>query len=144
MSSLIEIQIERAIEILNLDSNDIVRLEMQQTEQLIEVAKTRFVEGNPRAWWLSLRVPYQIAAQDTSSGAPSLMKHWAIDEPFCWLVPEVEDGSYPVYQTTVPIVEKLLSQCRFFEYYLLNKPLDLLLIENDHNQIIVAQYIANR
>jgi hypothetical protein len=89
------------------------------------------------------RVPHRIAEQEALSGTPSLVTHWAIDEPFCWFVPEVEDDPYPVYQTTVPIVEKILSQCSFFEYYLLNKPLDLLLIENDHNQIIVAQYIAN-
>lgn len=143
MSSTVEVEIEQAIETLSLDQQAIVRIEPEQAEQIIQAAKARFVEGNPRTWWLSLRVPYRVAEQEASSGTPSLMKHWGIDEPFCWLVPETEDGSYPVYQTTIPIVERILSQCSFFEYYLLNKSLDLLLIENDHNQIIVAQYMAN-
>ena len=49
------------------------------------------------------------------------MRHWTGEKPSCWLVPETEEGSYPVYQTIVPVAEKLLSECSFFEYYLLNK-----------------------
>lgn len=88
MSSTVEAEVEQAIETLNLSQEAIVRLEPQQAEQLIQAAKARFVEGNPRAWWLRLRVPYRIAEQEASSGVPSLMKHWAIDEPFCWFVPD--------------------------------------------------------
>jgi hypothetical protein len=143
MSTACKAEIELAIKILRLNQESIVRLRAQQAEQIIQVAKARFVEGNPRSWWLSLRVPCRIVGQDASSGVPSLIRHWASDESFCWFVPEVEDGSYPVYETTVPIVERILSECSFFEYYLLNRPLDRLLIENDHNQIVIAQYTEN-
>lgn len=143
MSGTVDAEIEQAIKTLNLGQGCISRLGAQQAEQIIQKAKARFVEGNPRSWWLSLRVPCRIVEQDASSGAPSLMRHWASDESFCWFVPEVEDGSYPVYETTVPIVERILSECGFFEYYLLNRPLDRLLVENDHNQIVIAQYTEN-
>lgn len=143
MSGTVDAEIEQAIKTLKLGQESISRLDAQQAERIIQKAKARFVEGNPRSWWLSLRVPCRIVGQDASSGAPSLMRHWASAESFCWFVPEVEDGSYPVYETTVPIVERILSECSFFEYYLLNRPLDRLLIENDHNQVVIAQYTEN-
>src|SRR5262245_58422704 len=135
----IEKQITDVINELSLEPTQIRRLHPEEGAQIIQAAHHKFVEGRPRSWWLSLKVPYTAIEYAYASGFRHLAEHWQSKDINCWFIPETEEAELPVYETTIDVLPRLLEECSFFEYYVLNKDCSLLIIESDHNQVITAQ-----
>lgn len=140
----IEKQIEAAIRQLGLSDQEIKRLPPSRAMGIVEHARQKLVNGQPRAWWLSLREPCTVIDYPDASGCKHLTEHWFHPDPFCWFIPETEKTDLPVYEAEVAILPRLLSECSFFEYYLVSKDYSFLLIENDHNQIIASGLLGPR
>lgn len=134
----IEREIEANAVTLELSAEAFHRVGSLEAAEVIRNARERFVAGNPRSWWMSLKVQPRCYAYPDSEGYRHLGEHWTSASEKCWLIPETEEPQLPVYSTELKVVARLLAECSFFEYYLLSVDQSLLLIENDHNEIIVA------
>jgi hypothetical protein len=101
---------------------------------VVEKARAAFVKGNPRVWWLGLSRPFTTvdsssrAVQDVLPASPERL----------WLIAEDDSNDLPVYEVTAEEVELIRKNCPAFEYYVLDKGLNWLVIENDHDEFIVC------
>ena len=111
------------------------RVPGREAEQIVCMARSHFVDGNPRSWWLSPKLPFQ----QFSSERFSLIEILPSKSGPCWLVPETETAALPVFEVAADKVESILAGSSYFEYYLLAHDLSWLLIESDHNIYYVCQ-----
>lgn len=107
--------------------------------EIISEAMERFVEGNPRVWWLSLKTPIKRTAckKDCCHYLPE--KLHAYTDPL-YFIPETESlEPMPVYKLTHAQILQLIPDCPFFEYYIVSTDFQSLLIETEHAQLIEAR-----
>jgi hypothetical protein len=139
--------IRNAINKLGLREAEFSKCDTVESAKLASIAKERFVIGNPRVWWLGFSPPYQSHSYDKPDEWKARLNA-AIPEGTkkCWLIgePDSDTTPYTVYVTDTSKVAEVLSQCRFFEYYLVDPNLNWIIADTDHNQLIVAQPIAPR
>jgi len=128
----IEQWIEDATASLGLNAR---RLSTSDARVVTSRARSKFVVGNPRVWWLSLRPPWQVLSSEdrnTSDVFPSCPAK-------ILLVPETEIDEPPVYELSPVDIDGLLGSCPFFEYYVLAPDLSWIVVESDHNQFFVCE-----
>lgn len=113
-------------------------LDAEEARQVLTTAKSLFVRGNPRSWWLSLKAPAQAFEYPDATGYLHLADHLTGSGPRFWFIPELEVDELPVFDAELHAVAELLRESPFFEYYVLSKDYRQLLIENDLNQILVV------
>lgn len=111
----------------------------EESRQVVATAKELFVRGNPRSWWLSLKIPAQAIEYPNATGYLHLSDHLPGAGQRFWFVPELETAELPVFDAELDAVANLLRESPFFEYYILTKDYRQLLIENDHNQVLLAR-----
>jgi len=97
-----------------------------------------FVVGDPRAWWLSLKLPARQVEVPPGSGFDYLRGAWPIGHSRAYFIPEDETGKYRVLDATLDGVVRLLQDCPFFEFYVVAKDFSWLLAESDHNVLWVC------
>jgi len=131
--------LESAVQTLGLASEVFVRRPAADAEQIVKKARDTFVKNNPRVWWLSLAQPALYFEYPRGDGPQHLVDHIPGDEARCWFIPETEELEWPVYDAEVSHLAAILGECPFFEYYLVGKDVDWLIVENDHNQLVLAR-----
>jgi hypothetical protein len=127
----VEVWIEKAAIKLGIN---IERLEKQAAYAIVNSVKTRYVRGNPRSWWLGLALPftkYDSSESSLSSVLPAI-------DGSVFFIPEIDTVDLPVYQLRAAILEPLLAECPYFEYYVAGGMLEWLVIESDHNVFYVC------
>jgi hypothetical protein len=129
--------IRRLIQELSL-TRQLRELDFEEARQVLATAKELFVRGSPRSWWLSLKAPAQAFAYPDATGYLHLADHLTGAGARFWFIPELEVDELPVFDAELGAVAELLRESPFFEYYVLSKDYRQLLIENDHNQVLVV------
>jgi hypothetical protein len=110
------------------------KMSVQESAAIVNRGKDKFVFGNPRSWWLSLKVvPEQHSSGDT------VISSFVSDGSLGWFIPETENERLPVYRLSAKEAEWLIQECPFFEYYFLNEGFSILVIENDHDEFLVCR-----
>jgi hypothetical protein len=107
----------------------------EEARELVRQARAIFVEGDPRVWWLGLKLPFkQFPANQMqlSDVLPS-------SEGSCWLFPETDANEFGVYEIDARNVESVLQECAYFEYYVLARNLSWLVAESDHSLVFVCE-----
>ena len=105
------------------------RLAEREASLIIDALQSRYIKGNPRAWWESLALPYSqfdSKAVRLSSVLPTLSEN-------IYLIPESPKNNGPVYEVDAASLEALLNDCPYFEYSVTNGDRSWLLMESDHN-----------
>src|SRR5580704_401088 len=74
-----------------------------------------------------------------TEGFAHLREHVPAGEERCLFIPEIDAGMepLPVYDCSVDAVVAILSRCFLFEYYVVGKGTDWIVIDTDHGQHIV-------
>lgn len=127
----IEEWIEAAIQ---NDAIEISRLPVEEAQTIVATAIGRFVNGNPRSWWMDLAVP----CQRHDSAVASLSAILRPAEMIVYLIPETESESLPAYRGKIIDFDRLIQGCPFFEYYIVPPDMQWLLTESDHNQYVTC------
>jgi hypothetical protein len=123
---------------LELAPGQLRRLDDATAAEVVRRARERFVAGDPDVWWLSLRLPA------TSHPAPSdpdddVRALFPVAVERCFFLPAPGTGAAPlVYELEAEALMPLLGELPFFEYYVLDPDFRWLLVETDHNEILVA------
>ena len=124
---------------LNLSRDDFRQCEPELAREVVGAAKETFVTGNPRSWWLSLKYSFESFDYPDAQGFSKITQHLPKDVKKCWLIPETEEPDLPVFDVAAHRIVEILTRCSLFEYYLVGKEYDWILLENDHNQIIFSR-----
>jgi len=136
--------VEEAINLLQVSPEELQEWDALEVLPLIHELRRRFVNGNPRAWWLSLRGPFTTYIidnhYDISGSVDYLEGLLPSKESFYLFIPENETGEYKVFQATLGAIQNILLECPFFEYYLLPLHLSWLLCENDHHGEVIVSW----
>jgi hypothetical protein len=138
-------QIKEAIKTLELSDNEIRLCRKDEGDAVFTKAKNTFVNDDPRVWWLSLAHPYKSYYFEDSKGFERLGEYIPNNEESFWFIPELEeDEIQQVFETTVDTLIKVIGECIGFEYNLVSKNFDWLIVENDHNEILVVTLTDNK
>jgi hypothetical protein len=101
---------------------------------IVAQAREKFVDGDPRVWWLSLKVPATVL----DSAHRSFMDVVPNSTERAWFIPEDDTTDLPVYDVTPDEVELLRMNCPLFEYNVVDKLFRWMIVENDHDQFIIC------
>jgi hypothetical protein len=132
----IELEVQQAISNLGLSPDRARQCDPDTAGRIVKRAEATFVAERSSIWWHSLRHPAEYFEYPDSSGHKHVAEHAPVGEKDCWFIPETEGPSLPVFDVELAVIEQILDECQLFEYYLVGKRCDWLIVENDHNQII--------
>lgn len=131
-------EVEAALQRLDAPASAFVRCSDDVAAEIIQNALANFVLGNPRVWWLSLKHPRLTVYFPDGRGFEHLLEYVPPAQKRCWFIPETGKASLPVFDAEVEYIPRVLRKCPFFEYYLVGHGFDWLIVENDHNEVIVS------
>lgn len=139
MQNEIEEELDKALDNLRVPIEAFRKCAPEQAKRIVKTAMDKFVINNPRAWWMSLKHPYEYFDYFDGRGFEDLIRYVLEGNEKCWFVPETEAEYALVFDADVNCISRVLGECFRFEYYLVGKQFDWLIIENDHNQVIVCR-----
>lgn len=101
---------------------------------IVDQARSRFVNGSPRSWWMSLSTPAWIISSLDRRLTEVVPSHPAR----CWLIGETEMDDKPVFEIEVKDAATIIDASPYFEYYLVGVDYSWLLAESDHNEFYLC------
>ena len=112
----------------------ISKLPREQAQELLDETRAKFLQDNPRAWWMALKVkPTSLS----SEGRPLSMVV-PVTAADLFFIPEIDEEALPVYRAQLARLERLIEECPFFEYYVVAPGKQWLLVESDHNEYFLC------
>ncbi|WMS86585.1 DUF6756 family protein [Pleionea litopenaei] len=94
-----------------------------------------------RIWlWEAIEEPY--ASYQPDDGIEELNSLLCHSDTY-WFIASDEDGKYWVLEGTGEAIVSVLSETRYFEYYITNKEISWLICENHHGVMVLKGPIAS-
>ncbi|HEV7747815.1 MAG TPA: DUF6756 family protein [Pyrinomonadaceae bacterium] len=137
--NFIEKQLYQAVNTLALPSDKFTKCNPATARNVVERVEETFVLDRKQFWWMSLKHPFESFDYSDGFGFEDLMRHVPRGDTRCWFIPESEEEHPLVFDAEVTSITAILAECSYFEYYLVGKRFDWLIVENDHNQVIVSR-----
>ena len=137
--SEIEAEIDDAVRAAGIEAGRWRKLPLEQAREICLAVRSRFVDGDPRAWWLTLKRPFESHSLPQGDGFRVIQTYVPVADERCLLIPDTDEADFPVYEVAVSDVSQVLSECQYFEYYLVGERLDWLVTETEHNAVIVVR-----
>ena len=131
-------EITAAVKHLRLTTLDVQALAPSEANAIVDRAMRKFVIGNPRSWWLSLAVQHETLTEPVRHELNGLRALVPTSVERCYFVPETGTSAYMVFDAKIDCLGGILNECQFFEYYVIDRDYQWLLIETDHNTIVKA------
>ena len=130
-------EIDAAIKSLDIDPSSFVRLNREQNENLYQRLLEKFVaSGNRRWWWEDFKLP-KYDFEEHPNRIEQLRSILVEIKEKVWFMPEDDEYDfYPIYESEPAVIPDILSECFFFEYYIISKQENWLICENHHNHLI--------
>jgi len=130
-------EIDAAIKSLDIDPSSFVRLNREQNENLYQRLLKKFVaSGNRRWWWEDFKLP-KYNFEEHPNRIEQLRSILVEIKEKVWFMPEDDEYDfYPIYESEPAVIPDILSECFFFEYYIISKQENWLICENHHNHLI--------
>jgi len=135
---LIWAQLRDAIEHAAVGGHCVRLCNRESANDIVVRAMTAFVNGSPRAWWLALKYRPTVYSYPNADGVSKLDRHVPDAGARYWLILETEEIDKPVVETDVHAAQVLLQDMAFVEYYLVDSKFEWLLLENDHNEVLIV------
>lgn len=135
----IEIEIDRVIA-SHFPATKIERLPSDEARVILTDLHRSFLTGNPSPLWQGLRSKASSVSYQKSEWAEKVLAVCErLDLREGWLILESDSDQYPVYRFfDARDVVRLLSECSFVEFYLVDLELRSLVADTDHNELLVA------
>jgi hypothetical protein len=130
--------ISSAINVLDLSQEDILEQPVNKSEKLRASIKDVFLDVADPQWWWEHLIGEQWAqeVEDAWKYLPVICPNEKV-----WFIPLDEHGS-AIYESTPNVISRVLGESPAFEYALVGKGLDWILIENHHNYLIGCGHVV--
>lgn len=131
--------VKEAIENLNLNSEEIEELKFSDLKKIVKNIMTKFINGNPRVWWLSFKLPFKSYPIDDTLGNIDYLDRLlpSKESSYLWIL-DNEEQNYHIFNATLNSIKSIILECPYFEYYITPHNLNWLLVENDHGEVIIT------
>lgn len=106
------------------------------SNDLINKIKSKFVIGNPRVWWLDFLKEPVIYSYNTKFLYEKIIIFFD-ETTIVWIV--IEDDINILLLTSIHNFLKIVAECSYFEYNIINLELTKLVCENEHDQLLVIE-----
>ena len=140
-----EFRIELENTIKNLGIHD---YHVDRSEEIVSEIKDIYVNGNPRAWWLSLKHRKYVFSYTDNSGYKNIsqivckqLNESKVINKHIFLIADEDNEQMYVYNIPLYSLPEIIENCRYFEYYVADHELSWLICENDHGDLIVCATI---
>lgn len=130
-------EIQNAIGNLGLSEKDIKLLDEITGERIFNDCLNYFVKSGDRRWWWEDFKQLSFSFRETAK--PFELLNNIIPETgrnVWFIVEDVNEPYYPVYDTKPEIIKDIIGECFGFEYYIIDKNKEWLICENHHNKLI--------
>lgn len=121
-----------AIDLFEL-KDEVVEIRDRQKDRLITDIMRKFVVGNPRVWWLAFKKTPKNFSFDDEFQYKRINNFFDNDEQ-CYFIIELD--SIHIFKASVRNIIRIIGECSFFEYYVLDLGLDKLLCETEHGDLL--------
>lgn len=116
---------------------------VENSAEIMSKIKNKYVEGNPRAWWLSLKNKVEtIPYEDNSAykNIPALIKgrYPETISSIVYFIADEDNESLYLYRIPLEKLTLIIEECRYFEYYIVSSELSWMVCENDHGELILC------
>lgn len=132
MEDLKYIEIKKAIKYLEIADS----FRELNDDRLLEKIKNIFVVGDPRVWWLSFKNKPDLLTSNDEEEYLELTKYFSRDEE-CYFIAELDE--LHIFQSRIDIIVNLISECSFFEYYVIDNRLTKLICETEHGDLLLVK-----
>jgi hypothetical protein len=113
------------------------KLPREAAIQVQREVTARYVKTNsPCTWWWNFSRPVD---ENYDRNTVRLSDIIPTSNGLCWFIPDTEQEWLPVYELEVSQIEKLIDDCPGFEYYIVAKDFNWLLVETHHDQYYVCR-----
>lgn len=120
---------------LRLSANEFRKLDNAQAELVLTDIENKFVEGNPRVWWLSL-----VNTSETTRACDDLSHlNDEVIPASDWYYFIPEESTKSVFVASLKTIKVVLGDCEFMEYYILPSNLNWLFCENEHSECMICR-----
>jgi hypothetical protein len=130
-------EVSNVINALKYTKDQINLLDFKQGELIFKDCLSYFVANGDRRWWwedfknesfdfIDFAIPYDQILRIIPDMAK---KVW-------FMIEDIQDPYYPIYDCYPLVIPKILEQCVGFEYYIIDKNKEWLICENHHNRLI--------
>ena len=96
---------------------------------------TAYVDGEPRAWWASLKEKPTVLQYDGDSGYLHLAELAPSSTRDVWFIVDEDEEKF-IFDAPIQVISEVIKECRFFEYYVVPKDFSWMLAENDHGDLL--------
>mgnify|MGYP006910488542 CR=1 FL=1 len=135
--SFVADEIANAKRLLGLSDTVLGRLSLDDGNAIIAEAESRFVLSQGIIWWWEdLRPPSLSRYCPDGDGWRKLVDLAPCGRSPVWFIAAADD--WPVYESTVGIVQRILGECNGFEFYIVSHDYEWLMGENHHNFLFVS------
>lgn len=132
---------ESALRALAVPPTEVMRASPDAARQIQQEAMKAFVVNNPRAWWMALRHRQASVHFPQGDGHRHLQDYVPASQSRAWFIIETGQAALPVYDVEVASLARIISECQFFEYYLVDRDFEWLICDTDHNELVICRNV---
>lgn len=123
----------------------IAELDKDKSHKLITKASRKFVsDPMKRWWWESLSCDSKTVEYSDDDGLEIIKMNLKGDNSVFLVVTDDEFTPWPVFQGNLDEILELISEQRYFEYFLIGETEDWLIFDNHHNVLVVVGSISKQ
>ena len=135
-------EVKAAIAGLGLQASEASICDETESSRLMGAVQRFFVRGDPAQWWTMLRRVGQVIEYPASDGVRHILSHVPpVSGPVICILDSEGIGPSVALRCSLPVLPRILLECRFCEYYIVDPLMKWMVLENDHNEVIVAHAI---
>lgn len=114
-------------------------LDSSQTTTLTNGVASSFVaNSNKRWWWESLSCPNKTVDYGDEDGLEIIGRNLAGDSTVYLVVTDDEFAPWPVFSGPLDCVLEIISELRYFEYFLVSEDSSWCIFDTHHNSLVIV------
>ncbi|MFJ4456723.1 DUF6756 family protein [Pseudomonas sp. NPDC089392] len=121
----------------------LLRTEPKHKKEVLLKIQSAFIKGNPRAWWTSLISKPKIHTFENNTGYLHLFELVPGPIENVWFIADEDNEEKLLFCLPLKKIPSILEECRYFEYYIVDKQLSWMIAENDHGDLVFCSAPAS-
>jgi len=121
-----------------LDGLGIVEYTVKDSLEVHRRVKELFIVGNPRAWWERFRYKPTTMIYDNNTAYLHIADAAPCKDCDVWFIADDDEDIF-VFDVNINDITNILSECRYFEYYIVPHDFAWIMAESDHGVLFLSK-----